>query len=485
MTIARAVLTGILLAGAAEGAGAQAPALSIRVVRFYQPEFQQTVVKAFVQFPVSGLTVPAAGPQAQMTYRMAVKVTDSTGLTLLPEQPWRGHVDASLKDVPGATALEMFDFPVKAGKYQMTVTVDDSAGGLRLTRSVPVEGFPPGVGGSDLVLSPMMRVADADDSVPRVGEWRRGSTVIRAAADVALDPIHEDRASLYYLLEAYTSRTAGPDSGSLTVKVADTSGHVVVRTPPRMVQLGAGGGILRGQVPLLGLPEGSYTLTADVTVAGKVLERSAPFRMGDLKTALEQEERTRQATLVSDSGYFGAMGDDSLDEAFAPLEYVAGPEDQLAVWKRGLSTSAKRQFLINFWGRRDPTPGTPKNEAREQFYGFIALANQKFTERGQGARPGWRSDRGRIFIKNGQPAERLQRQNIGTAPPYEVWRYSTGRDRWYVFVDVSGFGAFQLVASNDLHEASRPSWQTMLGSDAVKDIGQYLNLDLQQDAQSQ
>jgi GWxTD domain-containing protein len=197
--------------------------------------------------------------------------------------------------------------------------------------------------------------------------------------------------------------------------------------------------------------------------------------MASLQAALEQEAADRKAATVSDSGFFSAMGDDSLDEAFAPLDYIAKPEDQMGVWKRGLSTAAKRQFLIQFWDRRDPTPGTPRNEARDQFYGLIALANQKFTERGQGARPGWRSDRGRIYIKNGEPVERLQRQNIGTAPPYEVWRYASGRDRWYIFVDVSGFGAFQLVATNDLHEPTKPDWQSMLGTVALQDVGQFLN----------
>ena len=481
-----------VLASPRRAAAQGAPALAIRVVRFYRPEFKQTVVKTFVEFPYVTLTPTGSGPGAQLSYRITVKVTDSTGLTLM-EQPWRGHADAAFRQDPRATGLEMFEFPVKAGSYSLTVTVEDSVGGGKLTRTVPVEGFATRPAASDLVVASQMRVAGAADTVPQSGEWRRGSTVVRGAADVALDPIHEDRGSLYYLLEAYATRpdsgapgaAAPPDTGLLSVKVVDSAGRTMLQTPPSKVLIAGGGGILRGQLPLTGLPEGSYRLQAELAVSGSTTVRSAPFRMGSLQAALEQDQRRREVAEVSDSGYFGAMDEAALNEAYAPLDYLAGPQDHLDVWKRGLTVAAKRNFLVQFWGRRDPTPGTPKNEAREQFYGLIALANQKFTERGSNARPGWRSDRGRIYIRNGEPADRLQRQNIGTAQPYEVWRYASGKDRWYIFVDVSGFGAFQLVATNDLHEPTRPDWQHLLGTVAVDDIQRYLNIDLEQSSMQQ
>jgi hypothetical protein len=66
-----------------------------------------------------------------------------------------------------------------------------------------------------------------------------------------------------------------------------------------------------------------------------------------------------------------------------------------------------------------------------------------------------------------------------------VWRYASGRGRWYIFVDRSGFGAFELVATNDLHEPTRPDWQLSLGSVAVSDIQRYLNIDFEQSTTQQ
>jgi GWxTD domain-containing protein len=181
---------------------------------------------------------------------------------------------------------------------------------------------------------------------------------------------------------------------------------------------------------------------------------------------------------LTDEGYFGAMNEDQLDEAFAPLFYLAG-QDSLSVWKTGLSVAAKRHFMTRFWQQRDPSPGTERNEARESFYQQIEAANKEYSERGRAGRPGWRTDRGRIRIKNGEPTDVLDRRtSLGQAPPYQVWRFSRGKERYYIFADRSGFGAYQLVATNDLKETGMADFANLLGGSALQDISRYLGVDL-------
>jgi GWxTD domain-containing protein len=185
----------------------------------------------------------------------------------------------------------------------------------------------------------------------------------------------------------------------------------------------------------------------------------------------------REAALETDQGYFGVMTGAQLDSAQAPLGYIAESRE-LAAWSRGMSVAAKRRFLTEFWTRRDPTPGTDRNERREGFYEAIAFADRTYKEGGRKTVPGWRSDRGRVYAKYGKPDDVLQRQQEGQAPRYEVWRYSTGKGAYYIFVDRTGFGAFQLVHSNDLSETGVPAWTTILGRRAVADAGQFVGVDL-------
>lgn len=110
--------------------------------------------------------------------------------------------------------------------------------------------------------------------------------------------------------------------------------------------------------------------------------------------------------------------------------YIISDEERKAF--KTLATDEEReQFIEQFWLRRDPTPDTEENEFREEHYRRLAYANQYFAS----GIPGWRSDRGMIYIKFGPPDERDQ-HNGGTEQrdvsegggttstyPYEQWRY--------------------------------------------------------------
>ena len=94
-----------------------------------------------------------------------------------------------------------------------------------------------------------------------------------------------------------------------------------------------------------------------------------------------------------------------------------------------LSSDEERdRFIEQFWERRDPTPGTKTNEAKEEHYRRIAYSNDRW---GEEAAPGWKTDRGRIYVIHGPPDEIEAHPSGGrsgagafdSAEPYEMWRY--------------------------------------------------------------
>jgi GWxTD domain-containing protein len=235
--------------------------------------------------------------------------------------------------------------------------------------------------------------------------------------------------------------------------------------------------VLKGQLDLTGLPPGGYTMMADLRLDGKTIQRTADFAMAGLTETLARDTVRRSVEKVGDEGYFASLSEAELDQAQAPLGYIAEPKE-LSPWSKELSVDAKRRFLTGFWKQRDPTPGTDKNERRESFYAAIAYANKEFKEGGRNPVSGWRSDRGRIYARNGSPDEVLRRSQQGRAPPYEVWSYSSGKGLYYIFADRSGFGAFSLIRSNDLKESGYPGWAGVIGGPAVADASQFLGRDL-------
>ena len=458
-------------------AGAQ-DALSMRAVRYYRADDAgKTLVKAFVEVPYSMLQPSGSGADAVLTYSVSARVLDSSGMSLLPEAlSWRTRVPASMGG-PNSVGIEPMQFAVTPGVYRLEVTVADSVSGRQAQVTTTVEGYGRVPPASDLLLSPAMRVADANDTVPQPGEMRWGNTLVAPVVKLRLSPL---RPQVFYFLEAYNTSTE-EQAGTMEVAILGQGGSLVTQTPPQPVRIGPGGGILKGSLDLDGLPEGAYTLQVTVNLGGARTQRAAELEMAGLEATLASQQQqsapvTNASGAETDEAYFAGMSEAQLDTAAAPLILLVSRPRDLRTYE-SLSLDAKRRFLAEFWKGRDQTPATARNEERERFYGAIAYANEAYRV-GRGRQElGWQTDRGRIYAKYGAPDDRLRRVQAGGAPPYEVWRYTRGRSRWFIFADRTGIGGYNLIHTNDLQENGIPSWQEVLTPDAVRDIGQFLGQD--------
>ncbi|HWA16895.1 MAG TPA: GWxTD domain-containing protein, partial [Gemmatimonadales bacterium] len=357
--------------------------VTVRAFRFYRAEGNKTLVTAFVEVPYSLLQLSTDN---DLRYGVLVTIMDGSG-TRLTDASWPGKARGELK-LAGAASVEILDFPVTSGTFKIAVEVTDSVSGKHFTGSTDVVAWNATPRTSDLVLSPGMRSVEKGDTA-RPGERPWGNTMVTAATRLRLTPV---RSRAFYLLEAYSENG---DSGAMSVRVADSTGRVLVNSKPQPIKVAAGGSVLKGQLDLAGLPEGTYTLTVKVQTANRTDELSDKLVMANFEATMDKERERLAALRETDQGYFELMNETQLEEAQAPLYYIAPPE-QLAVWKTDLTLDAKRRFLAGFWSRRDPTPSTARNEAREAFYREIEAVNQLYRESGRAARPGWKTDRGRV-----------------------------------------------------------------------------------------
>ena len=141
-------------------------------------------------------------------------------------------------------------------------------------------------------------------------------------------------------------------------------------------------------------------------------------------------------------------------------------DEELSAFKK-LSNNAERDiFIEGFWQRRDPTPDTAENEYKEEHYRRIAYANEHFAA----GMPGWRTDRGRIYIMYGPPTstdshpmggpyQRSPEEGGGQTEtfPFEVWRYryleGIGQEVEIEFVDDCGCGAYEMTMDRSKKDA--------------------------------
>ena len=141
-------------------------------------------------------------------------------------------------------------------------------------------------------------------------------------------------------------------------------------------------------------------------------------------------------------------------------------DEELSAFKK-LSNNAERDtFIEGFWQRRDPTPDTAENEYKEEHYRRIAYANEHFAA----GIPGWRTDRGRIYIMYGKPDsidahpmggpyQRSAEEGGGQTEtfPFEVWRYryleGIGQEIEIEFVDDCNCGAYEMTLDRSKKDA--------------------------------
>jgi GWxTD domain-containing protein len=107
-----------------------------------------------------------------------------------------------------------------------------------------------------------------------------------------------------------------------------------------------------------------------------------------------------------------------------------------------LATDKQRDDLIEqFWERRNPTPGSPENKFKEEQYRRIAYSNEHFAA----AIPGWKTERGRIYIIYGPPNS--VESHTDASPPIQIWHYALLEGSSNValtFTDKSGAGDYTL-----------------------------------------
>ncbi|HXN50657.1 MAG TPA: GWxTD domain-containing protein [Candidatus Acidoferrum sp.] len=163
----------------------------------------------------------------------------------------------------------------------------------------------------------------------------------------------------------------------------------------------------------------------------------------------EQKRKIKKSLKELDTPYKQWLNED--------VVYIISPEERQAFLQ--LETNEEReQFIEQFWLRRSANPDLPDNDFKEEHYRRIAYTNEHYAS----GIPGWKTDRGRMYIMWG-PADEVESHPTGgtydrpmqegggstTTYPWETWRYrymeGIGENVIWEFVDPSGSGEFRLT----------------------------------------
>jgi GWxTD domain-containing protein len=428
-----------------------------------------TIVDGLAQVPLGMMAGGTTG-----AYRFELTVFDAEG-TQLYRDSWERNLSnraAAYTDAEASTMLEPFRFGVRPGEYEVEIRAyPTDAPDLGARSVLDVAAYDERPVASDLFLADRVEPLDEDAG----GSWSitHGGFGIAAVARATVVP-QEPR--LFYYIELYGEPETASDI-ELTASVIDENDRVLYTTPARTEQVPVGGLPFAGSLPLAGLPPGGYELRLGlVGEDGTATVREAAFRMLDLQSSRPP------APASHESRYFESLGDEELDDTFGGVAYLVS-ESERQVYN-ALPHDARRRYLAEFFASRNPTAGGMGNPFLEEYIDRVGTVRMKYGELvGTGERAPWTTEAGRIYLRYGEPSERVINHfpsGSDTRPvgglvsmqgevPYEIWAYhSTG---WvYVFVAETQFGNWRMIFTNDPNMRSLADWQDRLGSEALRDL---------------
>ena len=262
---------------------------------------------------------------------------------------------------------------------------------------------------------------------------------------------------VFYYSEIYNLNKVPQNHNLKFYQIVYNSKGQLVSRKVRVFPSGLHSKVEMGSVVINKYPTDTYTLVLSVidSLGNYGISSSKKFFIynPDVLAAKDTSSKGNSASISSE---FGAMSEEELDDTWDKSKYKALPQE-IKSFAKIKGVDSKRQFLYEFWKKRDKDISTPENETLREYLTRIDESNKRF---GSMSKIGWKTDRGRVYILYGEPNEIERFPNQMDTKPYEIWHYNDIEGGViFVFADLSGFSDYMLIHSTMRGELRDDNWQ--------------------------
>jgi GWxTD domain-containing protein len=390
-----------------------------------------------------------------LIFDVSVRQADS----IVARQTWKIPVTVSdtTSDFLRKNLVGMTDFVLHPGKYMLVAHCFDLSDSLNrdsLKMDFPIPSY-----------NTNKLEASSVELCATITQGKNSETFYKNTYDVVPNPTATyglGMPIIYYYLELYNIPSSPSDSlFTAGYEILDSYGQVRKSSYRTRKKFGASS-VEVGTVNGSNLRTGAYTFSYVVVDSGANLYATTSRRFFVYNPNLGKPEAPDSGIMSRAilATVFSGMGEEQLNKEFAEAHYIANSAE-INQYKELATVEAKRQFLYEFWEKRNSLRDDSKtNNARTQYLERVAYANDHFRA---SAREGWHTDRGRVYILYGTPDEIDRHPNESSSKPYEIWYYNSLEGGVsFDFVDRSGFGDYSLVNSTKRDEVHDDNWQQYL-----------------------
>lgn len=351
----------------------------------------------------------------------------------------------------GFLITDMITDVIPFGRYNVELKASNGGKTGRAIFPMEVPAFNPG--------SPQLSTIEFAYKIEPDTAGRFVKNGIRVMPNPSHDYTHESGFGHYYA-EGY-GLDVGPNGDSVflvAAEIMNADGAVIQKLPTLAYQKPGESAVISASFPLDSVGAGTYGLRVTLIDGGGTSTRLNSFRV----TVPREMARTAmlQGIMKDFPEAVNITSEEDAKKFKDEITFIA-ISDEMHLFE-SLPMEGKSSFQRDFWSRRDPDPSTPQNEFQIEHYKRFKYANTNFS-RFQGGNPGWRSDRGRIFIIYGEPTEIERFAPTPEARAWERWWYHGMEGGvYFIFVDYEAAGDYTLLHSSIRDEIKDYDWENKI-----------------------
>jgi len=393
----------------------------------------------------------------EMTSLFSMKVFIYDGEKLVTQDMWKQKykITSEADKYSGAEIPVLSKLELAPGYYRLVIEVEDLNTGKVIDRlEVPQESkmfmvasFEEKFSLSTIQLASRIITEDPDE---KSEFFRQGVIILPNPSKI----FGTSRPFLYYYTEVYGLEPGDEVEYNWEISSAETGeskkGESTKKTSPGRSLVLAD----RIAVPVLKTGSYDFILTVKNTRTGSSIEGKNNFYMYRKLDFVKERYRLPDdiTTAQRDSIELDIMKDEDISVEFEQVYSILDKKEQSMY--SGLITSGKREFLKKYWTEQEKK----QENARDNFKALLAKINAEFSTK---KTPGWKTDRGRVYLKFGPPNRRDIETYSTEYTDHEEWSYFTN-NYTFVFADAHGLGDFKLIHSDYPGEKYDPDWKKKL-----------------------
>ncbi len=427
----------------------------------------QVYCELYISVDIAKLTQSKEKPE--VGYSANLRITSGNDEKSVVDEKWNQHKTlVTTAEKGNEVILDQVSFVLAPGSYVLNLQLKDlySERIAAYQDSIVAPAFATGT----LALSDVQLCNNIEAAKGAAAFTKNGLTVVPHPTRLYGSHLPY----LFFYAEAYNIDIPAGAAQSLQAEynVQTLEGRLIQKFPPQQISVVDHSAQLASRIKVEELPAGHYNLALKVSdlKSGQTAEAKTIFHVYQPPQPLiannEPMFTIPELTEVSEKEYYSEA-----------LYHLTDRDKKLY---NTLILEGKRQFLIDFWIAKDPTPETEINEFYLENKRRVLIADQEFK---YGVTPGWKTDRGRVFILYGPPNE-IQRESMSKEyAPNIIWIYNDlenvtlnservsdyalqeditliqGKSPYFVFAQMNNDGKNTLVHSNVVGEVQDMDWR--------------------------